>query len=340
MDLTNHEGILLTWPLGKNTDIVTHNRYTEIFELPESIPNTTAPGPGYDSKTHVPFIVEAPLNSVEVLEALFKPDRPFTIYTARHVPRQPPSNWEQYPGDPIHKFVTKNMCEEYQSLQGRLEEDVREISYVCINMDSIFPVQRMMLGQFRVERLYYISIPWATGVDADSLETSLVHPWALFLHEKEAPGTIHTYENQFRELVKRLGLVGCDFRRSLLRRGTTPLPETCLDWFCGNPGKTAALPYFAPEDGQEKESDIMNDFWKEADQHRIPMVALFRPEIPRGLFPWPVKPDPSEPVPELTGLAKLFADIRAGKRPPLDFDLFMGPRKTAISFAKPYFPSN
>ena len=73
------------------------------------------------------------------------------------------------------------------------------------------------------------------------------------LHDKPYPGTQHTYEGRLGELLSKLSIANCDFRRSLLRPGTIPLPECLWDWFAGIPGKSMALPYFAP--GQKSDDD-------------------------------------------------------------------------------------
>jgi hypothetical protein len=75
------------------------------------------------------------------------------------------------------------------------------------------------------------------------------------LHGTPRPGSLHTYERRLAKLLQDLDLVGCDFRRSLLRPGTTPLPECLWDWFAGIPGRTAALPYFAIKNDECNDDD-------------------------------------------------------------------------------------
>ncbi|KAM0216038.1 hypothetical protein ACHAPQ_003267 [Fusarium lateritium] len=66
----------------------------------------------------------------------------------------------------------------------------------------------------------------------------------------------------FVALLKHLGIPDCDFQRSLLEPGTTPLPENLEDWIEGIPGTSIALPYYR-KISQVKEEDIKEEVIKE-----------------------------------------------------------------------------
>lgn len=224
-------------PLQTLHDVMfAHDRYILALESPSNIqdqfPMTTIPG--NTSSAMIPWMIEAPLNSVEILEAMLQPAEPFQIHTARHVPRGPATT----AFDAQELALVRRMYREYVRFQGRLEKD-RDISFVCIPRSDVEEVRDKVWGIFTPVRLHYISIPWGNGT-----RKSLIHPWALVLHDKPHPGSIHTYETRFQVLLGRLGIEGCSFERSLIHPGTTPLPECLWDWFAGIPGATKALPYF------------------------------------------------------------------------------------------------
>jgi hypothetical protein len=198
------------------------------------IPSTHTPGP--INVAMVPWIIEAPLNSIEILEAILRSSHPFEIHTARHVRR----GCTETALTRRHPARSKKLHSEYLRLQGRLELD-RDISFICVPRTAIDNIRHRLFGVFTPVLLQYISIPWPSKAESKYL----VHPWAPVLHDKSYPRTSHTYENRFRDLIEELGLSGNQFRRSLLRHGTTPVPECLWDWFAGRPGTTAALPYFA-----------------------------------------------------------------------------------------------
>ncbi|KAI0555602.1 hypothetical protein F4679DRAFT_594068 [Xylaria curta] len=220
-----------------------YNSYVTCFEwssdMRERIPNTNIPGPGYENT--VVWIVEAPLNSVEVLEALFKPKRPLEIFTARHVPRGcvdiSRCRW------PSTVKEAQRAYREFTKFQGRLTED-REISFVCVPEKAVRPLRDRLKCRFCPVKLCYISIPFSIGG-----EPVLRHPWALVLHDEPHPSGLHTYENRLNTLLDDLSLTGCGFERSLLKPGITPLPECLWDWYVGVPGHSAALPYYAANAG-------------------------------------------------------------------------------------------
>ncbi|KAI1740065.1 hypothetical protein F4680DRAFT_120239 [Xylaria scruposa] len=234
-----------------------YTSYVGCFEWPsdmrERIPNTNIPGPGYQNT--VVWIVEAPLNSVEVLEALLKPTRPLQIFTARHIPRGcvDPSRCRW----PTAVIRTQKAYREFTKFQGRLTED-REISFVCVPEEAVDLIRTRLLGRFCPVMLCYISIPFSIGG-----EPILRHPWALVLHHEPLPGGLYTYENRLNALLDDLSLTGCGFERSLLKPGTTPLPECLWDWYVGVPGHSAALPYYAVDTGaltdKEVESSHVSD---------------------------------------------------------------------------------
>ncbi|KAH0593485.1 hypothetical protein MHUMG1_08622 [Metarhizium humberi] len=217
-------------PLKPNYDS-TYERYRGIFESASTmqleIPVTPMAEPLRGTPT-IPWIVEAPLNSVELLEAILKPSHPFQIHTAHHVQRR---------FDRAHG--SKPLYSEYIRLQGQLERN-REVSFIRVPASAEEILCHWLMGSFRPVVLYYISIPWTTG-----RIQCLAHPRALVMRDRPVAG-ISTYEILLAKKFRELGLSTSpvDLQRSLLKRGTTPLPETVWDWFAGRPGSTAALPYF------------------------------------------------------------------------------------------------
>lgn len=215
-----------------------YERYDEVLaemaSMQDMVPRTSVPGPGPDGKYLVPWIVEAPLNAVEILEAILQPSDPFPIFTAHHIHRGCTTGRNRYTPASCQRLYS-----EYKRLQGCLEKD-RDISFICIPWDAVRTIRSRLWGIFTPVRLQYISIPWFDGA-----KQRFENPWALVLHARPEPGTIHTYENRFRVLLERLGLSGCRFPRSLLKPGTTPLPECLCDWFEGLAGTTAASQYYS-----------------------------------------------------------------------------------------------
>jgi hypothetical protein len=223
-------------PLSSETeDIVAidpfayYTRYSEIFE---PFPRAEIPDCEYPTTGKQPFIVEAPLNSVEVLEALLKPDVPFEVFKAKTIslgPRQHAKPRQQ------------KLYEEWAIGPGRLRtEERREISIICAPKDSLYKLQDQYGDEnmgFWPIRLHYMIIPWSDGNFK-----SLSNPYALVLNF--SPSRRHTYKGRFERLLKRNNLVGCGFSRSLLEPGTIPLPENLQDYMRGVPGHEAALPYF------------------------------------------------------------------------------------------------
>ncbi|KAI1275612.1 hypothetical protein F5Y07DRAFT_400148 [Xylaria sp. FL0933] len=242
---------------GPGRAMYAYTYYSHCFEsadeMRDRIPKTNIPGPGYAHTS--PWIVEAPLNSVEVLEALFKPARHLQIFTARHIPctaRHIP----QGPAGSLRRYnslksinLAQKTYREFTQFQGRLTED-REISFVCIPEDDIDPLRERLAGRFCPVQLCYISIPWQSNG-----RPTITHPWALLYHGQPRPAGPYSYEGRFNTLLDELNLTGCGFERSLLKPGTTPLPECLWDWYVGVPGHSAALPYYAADTGGVVETE-------------------------------------------------------------------------------------
>ncbi|KAI8944607.1 hypothetical protein F4801DRAFT_599502 [Xylaria longipes] len=92
--------------------------YDECFERGEEmqrkIPKTNIPGSDKEYAME-PWIVEAPLNSVEVLEALLKPAQSLQIYTAQHIPRTPVTASVA----PLQIQIYRQIYREFVRFQGR-----------------------------------------------------------------------------------------------------------------------------------------------------------------------------------------------------------------------------
>lgn len=124
-------------------------------------------------------------------------------------------------------------------------------------------MQKEFMLTYEAVRLNWIAIPWNSG---DGQPTALNHPWALV--SRRQPTSEYSYWDAFhRELEERglTGLAESGFPRSLLepgtvlKPGTVPLPETLRDWLVGIPGKTAALPYFAPTAEEDARAENRQD---------------------------------------------------------------------------------
>lgn len=226
-----------------------HARYISAFqsttEFQSRIPRTEVPG----NTDEVAYMIQAPLNSVEILEAILKPERSFQVHTAHHVPHTPPNASDQRYQKMKHRLPRhKALYREYRRFQGQLEKD-REVSFVCIPRSSVRKLWDFYWSKgFSVTRAFYICIPWYCG-----FEKRICHPWITV--QRLGPGLgvsippQCTYEAQLRELLRTLGIPeDFTFDRSLLRPGEEPLPETLLDWFRGIPGTTRALPYYRNKD--------------------------------------------------------------------------------------------
>ena len=219
----------------------------------------------------MPWIIQAPLNSVEVIEAILKPSRPLEIHTAIHVPRIPftsSSKPDCYRAVPENR--RKRLYREYRMYQGQLEEEGRQISYVCVPLSFVKQAHNELWWRFIPQPLHFISIPWGKGsLGTNTSPRRLVHPCALFFNSREPHGLVYSYEYWLKTLLERCGLVGCKFERSLLLPGTTPIPETLWDWVGGIPGKVAALPYYKAKTEEDSEEVKEDSGIKEEDSEEI-----------------------------------------------------------------------
>ncbi|CAH0054945.1 unnamed protein product [Clonostachys solani] len=228
-----------------------YSRYTGIFENPdtiqEQIPNTNYLGAGIADK--IPWMIEAPLNTVEIIEAILKPKEPFQVYTAHHFSRGCVEA-TAYRGERKQKLY-----QEYCRFQGRLERD-RQISFIMVTQYDIWAIRDVTWPMFTPTVLNYISVPW-TFRERKTLES----PWALVFHGRNDPVT-QDYQHRLDLLVDKLDIAGRSIdSRSYLRPGTIPLPECIWDWFAGIPGKEEAAFYYWREDGVStvQEKDGSND---------------------------------------------------------------------------------
>lgn len=245
--------------LLKRLTSIVEDRYCRIFPIPSSlqlyIPFTQTPT--LSSVRMVPWIIEAPLNSVELLEAILKPSHPFEIYTARHFRR----GCIQEPRRHTSLSVSKKLYAEYARLEGRLELE-RDVSFICVPQQAVYTIQRKLHGLFTPVKLHYISIPWAR----DNRPLDLMHPWAMVLHKK--PLILpHTYENRLKNLLSGLGVSDTRFTRSLLKHGTVPIPECLFDWYVGREGATQAMPYFASAEEVERNRREVNESVRNEKSH-------------------------------------------------------------------------
>lgn len=225
-------------------------RYDHCFEylhkvdVHDQIPDSDVPKSILSSVGWIPWIIEAPLNSVEVLEALLKPSKPFEIYTARHIARPRIARAEH----DRRRVIYDRLYVEYKRYQGRLEEE-RDVRFICVPTPTFKELRAKLRLIWVPMRLHYISIKWGGG----DLPKTVAQPWALFLQDT---CTARTYEAELSRLLKQCNLLDCKFERSLLRPGTTPLPETLWDLFGGYPGTSGALPYYVKEEDDAEQRGV------------------------------------------------------------------------------------
>uniref|UniRef100_A0A8H7N429 Uncharacterized protein n=1 Tax=Bionectria ochroleuca TaxID=29856 RepID=A0A8H7N429_BIOOC len=220
-----------------------YGRYRGIFENPDTIqdriPNTNYLDTGITDK--IPWIIEAPLNTVEIIEAILKPKEPFQVYTAHRFPR----GCVQLSGYRGQGLIRKqNLYQEYCRFQGRLERD-RKINFIVVTQYDIWAIRDdATWAMYTPTMLHYVSIPWSF------LERKTIkNPWALVFHGRNDPVT-QDYQHRLELLVDKLDIAGRSVdSRSYLRLGTIPLLECIWDWFAGIPGKEEAAPYYWHEDG-------------------------------------------------------------------------------------------
>ncbi|SPJ86861.1 uncharacterized protein FTOL_11886 [Fusarium torulosum] len=250
-----HKDLRIGWSWHKL--MMASGRYFSAFDRH---PNPYGPGPEVTDPEYKgchlrPWIVEAPFNSVEVLEAILKPDKPLRVHKTRHV-RRPCASVAHSPSFHSQRglIARQRRYAEYARFQGRLEQD-REVSFVCLperDYDKILDVVKPFCYPVH---LVHLSIPWR-----DSLEFLS----ALIPYQRRGPRRKATYPEILQGFLKHLGIPDCDFQRSLLEPGTTPLPDNLEDLLEGIPGASIALPYYRKV-SEVKEEDIKEEDIKEED---------------------------------------------------------------------------
>lgn len=223
-------------PPPKRTDdigLLIYDRYTNIFEAvpPSRIPEESVRiGPD-----EVLFLIEAPLNSVELYEALLKPAKPFEVHTARLIPRKTRA-YE----------ARRQLVDEYLTGQGRLAGKgpaaEREVSFIVLPRDTIWQLQMFNHFLWPVQ-LQYMSLPVRM-----SDQKTVRSPYALVCYQAH-----RVYHKKLKALLRDYKLSNCGFERSLLRPGAAPLPETLREYMDGESGKDAATPYYRAEAGTDPE---------------------------------------------------------------------------------------
>ena len=193
---------------------------------------------------HVPLIIEAPLNSVEIFEAVLKPSKPFPIYKAKHVTRK--INKKASRG--VYPFLySGELFRFWNKTQAHLVEEGREIHYIVVTQEQLETLKEHTMGW--PVKLWYISIHWQYTYRC----RSVIHPYALVWNRRPEvddteKGT--TYKDELARSLERLGLQGCKFERSLIEPGTKPLPENIYDYTYGIAGGPEAEPYFMQSESE------------------------------------------------------------------------------------------
>lgn len=207
--------------------LLIYDRYMSIFEPvdPVTLPEDCVRLGAED----VLFLIEAPLNAVELYEAILKPRQPLTVHKARLVPRRTKMSDR-------HKALVDEYLGGQGKLAGRGSEGGnavdREVSFAVLPRDTIWQLQMFYHFIWPVQ-LQYMSIP----VRVSGAKT-VRSPYALLSYNGH-----RVYQKKLKTLLKDMKLADSSLSRSLLRPGTSPLPETLRDYMDGEPGKTAAMPY-------------------------------------------------------------------------------------------------
>ncbi|KIL96465.1 hypothetical protein FAVG1_01209 [Fusarium avenaceum] len=194
-------------------------------------PGPEVTDPEYQGCHLRPWIVEAPFNSVEIFKAILKPDKPLRVHKTRLVRRHRASVALSSTFNGQRGLIARQRrYAEYARFQGRLEQD-REVSVVYL------PAR-----------------------DYDKI-LDAVKPFCYPLYLRRGPRRKAKYPEVLQGFLNHLGILDCDFQRSLLEPGTTPLPDNLEDLIEGIPGASIALPYYrkvseAKEGGIKEEDDI------------------------------------------------------------------------------------
>ena len=196
-------------------------------------------------------MIQAPLNSVEILEAILQPEAPLQIHKASHISQTGRTGESQRDRKMRHLLPHyQRLYREYKRFQGRLEKD-REVSFVCISTEYMFKVEEFYTNHgWSLVMAFYICLPWYNGIRKQK-----IHPWIAVRKIGPDRGLtpLQTYEARVRKILRMLGLPkNYTFARSLLKPGEEPLPADVLDWFRGIPGTAQARPYFEQPPSQSR----------------------------------------------------------------------------------------
>lgn len=148
-----------------DTLLHSHGRYNLSFqyskEFQNHIPDINVPG-DLDRRLQA-VVIQAPLNSVEIFEAILRPAAPLRVYRARHVgPQMPPTS-----SDELYQKARTMACLrrdralycEYKRFQGRLEKEDREVAFVCLSNSCISKLSeffRHTIWGYSFVRSFYI----------------------------------------------------------------------------------------------------------------------------------------------------------------------------------------
>lgn len=212
-------------------------------------PGPEVTDPEYQGYHLRPWIVEAPFNSVEVFEAILKPDKPLRVHKTRLVRRHRASVALSSGFHGQRGLIARQRrYAEYARFQGRLEQD-REVSVVYLparDYDKILDAVKPFCYPLH---LVHLSIPWRDKLEFLS---------GLIPYQRRGPRRKATYPEVVQGFLNHLGIPDCDFQRSLLEPGTTPLPDNLEDLIEGIPGASIALPYYRKV-SEVKEEDIKEE---------------------------------------------------------------------------------
>ncbi|EON66272.1 hypothetical protein W97_05665 [Coniosporium apollinis CBS 100218] len=170
------------------------------------------------------WLIEAPINSVEVLEAILKPAVPYKVHQAR----------------PIRQYRPGPLTQSEQNLQdcrNRLFLD-REVSFVILGFRECYRLSDWFEKRgFWSPPFSQFTIPWFSTKRGKYLSPVEFALFSEVSDHTRANGL--TRESATRAVLEELGLLGQSLSRSLLPHGAVALPENSTAWIKGRPGTTS-----------------------------------------------------------------------------------------------------
>ena len=222
----------------------------------------------------LPLIVQAELNSVELLEAIVKPPQPLRIYKTRHIRRRLFKERGAYDClSPCERYA------EYLETEGLLERD-GEVTYTLLTWEMLWNLNVELndsgTTNFRIRQLHYISVPLGDGRG----KVGITHPWALVWLKRDRYSDNLSHADDRQRLLERYELTNCKFERSLLEPGVHPVPELYMDVVLGKAGTRPDGLYYRMRTRADKNRQIERDSEREMEREKGKELQM---EIEMGL---------------------------------------------------------